>query len=451
MGKIKSVTKEVVEVEFFEKELKIGDILRLKEDPKAKFEVKAIKGKNRFLCLFLGGEKSLKRGMELEYERSGLLLPAGKELLGRMIDPFGNPIDNLGPLNVKNWQQIKPFSPPYPETIFQKEIIETGIKAVDFFAPLLKGGKLGIFGGAGLGKTVLLLELMHNLILKKEGVIVFAGIGERIREGAELYEMLKQTKILNSSVLVFGQMNEPAVVRFQAGLSAIAIAEYFRDVEKENVLFFADNIFRFLQAGNELSTLLEKLPSEGGYQATLLSEIGQLEEKLVSTKDAFITSIQAIYVPADDISDPAVQAIFPYFDSLLFFSRDVYQQGRRPAIDLLNSFSSITTEEILGRDHYFALFEAKKLLERYRELDRIVKIVGEAELSLEERKTYQRAKKLLNFMTQDFSVVEDQTQRKGKFVKRKETIEGVKAILEGKLDQIPTERLLNIGSLKELK
>ena len=404
------------------------------------------------MCILLSKNKNLKRGEKVEYEKNGISLPAGKELLGRVIDPFGNPIDNLGKIDTQEFKTIKPFSPPYQETIFEKEIIETGIKPVDFFAPLLKGGKLGILGGAGLGKTVLLLELMHNLVYKREKeVLIFAGIGERIREGAELYETLKKMKILNSSVLIFGQMDKPAVVRFQAGLSAIAIAEYFRDVEKRNVFFFVDNVYRFLQSGNELSALLENLLSEGGYQPTLLSEIGQFEEKLVSTKNAFITSIQAIYIPADDISDPAIQATFPYFDSIIIFSRDVYQQGRKPAIDLLGSFSSATNEEILGKEHYLTLLETKKVLERYKELDRIVKIVGEAELSLEDRKVYQRAKKILNFMTQSFFVVKDQTQKEGKFVKRKETIEGVKAILEGKLDNVEPEKFLNIGSIKDIK
>jgi F-type H+-transporting ATPase subunit beta len=451
-GEIKSIIREIVEVEFSELDLKIGDVLRLKEEKDVKLEVKAIKGRGRFLCFLLSKTKNLKRGDKVEYEKSGISLPVGKELLGRVIDPFGNPLDNLGKLKTQELKTIKYFSPPYQETIFEKEIIETGIKAIDFFAPLLKGGKLGIIGGAGLGKTVLLLELMHNLVQKKEKeVLIFAGIGERIREGAELYETLKKMKILDSAVLIFGQMDKPAVIRFQAGISAISIAEYFRDVEKKNVLFFVDNVYRFLQAGNELSTLLEKLPSEGGYQPTLFSEIGQFEEKLVSTKDGFVTSVQAIYVPADDISDPAIQATFPYFDSIIIFSRDVYQQGRKPAIDLLNSFSSAISEEILGREHYFALLEAKKVLERYRELDRIVKIVGEAELSLGERNLYNRAKKILNFMTQDFFVVKDQTQREGKFVKRKETIDGVKSILEGRFDNLDPKVFLNIGSVKDIK
>jgi F-type H+-transporting ATPase subunit beta len=451
-GEIKSIVREIVEVEFSELDLKIGDVLRLKEEKDVKLEVKAIKGRGRFLCFLLSKTKNLKRGDKVEYEKSGISLPVGKELLGRVIDPFGNPLDNLGKLKTQELKTIKYFSPPYQETIFEKEIIETGIKAIDFFAPLLKGGKLGIIGGAGLGKTVLLLELMHNLVQKKEkDVLIFAGIGERIREGAELYETLKKMKILDSAVLIFGQMDQPAVIRFQAGISAISIAEYFRDVEKKNVLFFVDNVYRFLQAGHELSTLLEKLPSEGGYQPTLFSEIGQFEEKLVSTKDGFVTSVQAIYVPADDISDPAIQATFTYFDSIIIFSRDVYQQGRKPAIDLLNSFSSAISEEILGREHYFTLLEAKRVLERYRELDRIVKIVGEAELSLGERNLYNRAKKILNFMTQDFFVVKDQTQREGKFVKRKETIEGVKSILEGRFDNLDAEVFLNIGSVKDIK
>jgi len=398
-------------------------------------------------------EKSeiLERGMKVKRTKKTLEIPVGEELLGRAIDAFGNPIDNLGEIKTKEKRSIYQRSPPYPETELKKELIETGIKAVDFFAPLIKGGKLGIFGGAGLGKTVLLSELMYNLVSKEKGLLVFAGIGERIREGAELYQILKEMNVLPNSVLVFGQMNESAVVRFKVGLSAITIAEYFRDFKKRDVFFFADNIYRFLQAGNELSTLLGQIPSEGGYQATLESEIGVFQERLVATKEASITSIEAIYVPADDITDPAVQAIMPYFDSLIIFSRDAYQEGRLPAIDLLASSSSLISANFLGRDHYFALLEAKRILERQRELQRIVDLIGEAELSFEDRILYHRARKIINFMTQDLSVVSSQTGKPGKYVTKEKTIEGIKKILEGKFDRIPDEKFLFIGDLTELK
>jgi len=450
-GKILSIVGDVVEVEFFGEELFKNEILVLEEDPSILLEVVLAKEKNRFLCLCLKKSEILERGMKVKRTKKTLEIPVGEELLGRAIDAFGNPIDNLGEIKTKERKSIYQRSPPYTETELKKELIETGIKAVDFFAPLIRGGKLGIFGGAGLGKTVLLSELMYNLVSKERGIIVFAGIGERIREGAELYQTLKEMNVLPNSVLVFGQMNETAAIRFKVGFSAITIAEYFRDLKKREVFFFADNIYRFLQAGNELSTLLGQIPSEGGYQATLESEIGILQERLVATKEASITSIEAIYVPADDITDPAVQAVMPYFDSLVIFSRDAYQEGRLPAIDLLVSSSSLISPDFLGNDHYFALLEAKRILERQRELQRIVDLIGEAELSFEDRILYHRAKKIINFMTQDLSVVSSQTGRPGKFVKREKTIEGVKKILEGEFDRIPDEKFLFVGDLNDLK
>jgi F-type H+-transporting ATPase subunit beta len=450
-GKISSVVGDIVEVEFFGENLFGGEILVLEKDPSVMLEVISAKEKNIFLCLCLTKSKILERGMEVQRTKKTLQVPVGEELLGRAIDAFGNPIDNLGEIKTKQRRSIYQKSPPYTETELKKELIETGIKAVDFFTPLVRGGKLGIFGGAGLGKTVLLSELMYNLVTKKRGVLIFAGIGERIREGAELYEILKEMNVLPSSVLVFGQMNEPASVRFKVGLSAVTIAEYFRDLKKREVFFFADNIYRFLQAGNELSTLLGYIPSEGGYQATLETEIGYLQERLVATKEASITSIEAIYVPADDITDPAVQAIMPYFDSVVIFTRDIYQEGRLPAIDLLASSSSLISPDFLGKEHYSTLLEAKKILERQRELQRIVDLIGEAELSFEDRVLYHRAKKIMNFMTQDFSVVFSQTGRPGKYIEKEKTIEGVKKILEGDFDRIPDEKFLFIGDLKNLK
>jgi len=451
-GKIVSVLGDVVEVEFFGGNLFSGEILILEKDPSVKLEVILAKKRNLFLCLSLAKSEYLRRGMNFLRTNSFLKIPVGKELLGRMINFVGEGIDNLTEIKGEKKRVIYQKSPSYVETELKKELVETGIKAVDFFAPLLKGGKIGIFGGAGLGKTVLLSELMYNLITKEKGVLVFAGIGERIREGAELYEILKKMNVLKSSVLVFGQMNEPAAVRFKVGLTATTIAEYFRDIEKKDVFFFVDNIYRFLQAGNELSTLLGNIPSEGGYQATLDSEIGQLQERLVATKEGgCITSIEAIYVPADDMTDPAVQAVMPYFDSIVIFSRDVYQRGRLPAIDLLSSSSSLINPDFLGKEHYFTLLEARKVLERQKELQRIVDLIGETELSFEDRILYHRARKITNFMSQDFSVVADQTGKAGKFVKREKTVQMVKRILEGDFDRIEDEKFLFIGGWEDLK
>lgn len=447
-GKIVQILGEVCEIEFLD-DLFLGEILYLERDPEIKFEVLKAKEKHRFLCVLLSKKRSFFKGEKVKRTKSFFQFPVGEELLGRMIDPLGNALDNL-PFFAKATKELLPSSPPYLATKIEKDFIETGIKAIDFFAPLVRGAKLGIFGGAGLGKTVILSELMHNLVLKKRGLIVFAGIGERIREGFELYHTLKEMEILPSCVLIMGQMNEPAAIRFKGAFVAASIAEWFREEKKEDVLFFVDNVYRFLQAGSELSTLLGNLPSEGGYQPTLESEIGAFEEKLVSTQSASITSIQAIYVPADDILDPGVQAILPYFDSTIVFSREVYQEGRYPAIDFLESSSSLIKPEIVGQKHYSLLIETKKILERYKELQRIVALVGESELSLEDQIIFHRAKKILNFMTQDFFVVESQTKRPGKYVPWKKTVEGVEKIIKGELDNLPDDSLLFVGSLDEL-
>ena len=446
-GRILSILGNVVEIEFYDSNLFLKEVLFLEEDPEVKLEVVSAIKKDVFLCLSLNKSDKLYRGAEIKRTGELLEIPVGQMLLGRMVNTFGQPIDNLPSFEIKEKKTIYQHSPPYRQTILRKELIETGIKVIDFFAPLMKGGKLGIFGGAGLGKTVLLSELMHNVVSQKMGIVIFAGIGERIREGYELYETLKQTNVLPSSVLVFGQMNETATIRFKVGLSAATVAEYFRDVEKKDSVFFIDNAYRFLQAGNELSTLLRNVPSEGGYQATLDSEIGALEERLVSTKEASITSVQAVYVPADDITDPGVQALIPYFDSMITFSRDVYQEGRYPAIDILASSSSVTTPDIIGEDHYQTLISTKRILERYKELQRIVSIVGETELLMEDRIIYHRARKILNFMTQDFFVVTEQVGKPGKYVKREETVAGVKKILEGELDRFSDEELLESEDL----
>jgi F-type H+-transporting ATPase subunit beta len=449
-GRILSIQGNIIEVEFFDGDLASGEILFLEENPEIKLEVVSTTKKHIFSCISFGKTENLYRGMKIKRTAKALEIPVGKMLLGRAIDIFGKPIDDLGQFEIKEKREIYQHSPSYQETILKKELIETGIKVIDFFAPLMKGRKLGIFGGAGLGKTVLLLELMRNLAFYQKGGLIFAGIGERIREAQELYETLKKNDVLPSTILVFGQMNETAAIRSKVGLAATTIAEYFRDVQKKDVLFFIDNIYRFLQAGNELSTLLGNIPSEGGYQPTLDSEIGTLEERLVSTEKASITSIQAIYVPADDITDPGVQSIIPYFDSSTVYSRDVYQEGRYPAIDVLASSSSLISPAILGEEHYRTLLETKRILERHRELQRIVSIVGEAELSWEDRLIYHRARKILNFMTQNFFTVADQTGKPGQYIKREETVQGVKAILEGHLDKLPDENLLNIGTLNEI-
>jgi F-type H+-transporting ATPase subunit beta len=449
-GRILSIKGDVVEVEFLGENLFPKEILVLKNDPSFMLEVHSARKEGVFICISLGSSKKLKRNMLVKRTKKMLEIPVGEELLGRVIDVFGNPIDENGPILTKLKRPI--YSPPplYQEAPLLKELFETGIKVIDFFTPLLKGGNLGLFGGAGVGKTVLLTELMHNVAFQKKGYSIFAGVGERIREAQELYETLKQTNVLPSVALILGQMNEPASIRFKTAFAGAAIAEYFRDIKKRDVLFFIDNIYRFVQAGNELSVLFSAIPSEEGYQPTLASEISALEERLVSTINGSITSVQAIYVPADDFTDAGVQAIMPYFDSIIILSRDVYQEGRYPAVDILASSSSAINPLILGRAHYEALMEAKRILERYNYLQKIVALIGEAELSEEDKVIYHRARKILNFMTQNLFVVEDQTGLRGKYVKREETIKGVKAIIEGKLDYLKDDDLLYIGSLNDL-
>jgi len=450
-GKIVGISGEIVEVEFYKNPPFVGEILVLEENPQLRLEVYRSSKKNSFLCFSLSDPTKIRRGEKVIRTKKFFEVPVGKELLGRVIDIFGNPLDGMPKIEPKERRQIYKPPPSYEEIVPGKEIIETGIKVIDFFTPLVKGEELGIFGGAGVGKTILLCELMHNLAFLKKQYSVFAGLGERIREGHELYETLKKNKILPWVSLVFGQMNETAVRRFKVGFVAATIAEYFRDELKKDVFFFIDNVYRFLQAGNEISTMMGEILSEDGYQPTLYSEIASLEERLVSTKDGTITSIQAIYVPADDITDSGVQAVLPYFDSVIILSREIYQEGRFPAVDVLASSSSAINPDILGKIHYETLLETKKILEQYKNLERIVSIVGEAELSVENRIIYHRAKKILNFMTQNLFTVEDQTGIPGKYVKKEETIEGVRAILEGRLDNVPEEAFLYIGGLKDLK
>ncbi len=449
-GRIIGIKEEVVQVEFLVGKLFPGEILVLEENPEVKLEVYNSPAPNVYNCILLTKEYNLYRGQIVIPTGKFLEIGVGSGLLGRVIDVFGNPIDGLEKPKIS--QKIPIYQNlSYEEVKGSNEIIETGIKAIDFFTPLIKGGKLGLFGGAGVGKTVLLTELIHNVAFFHKGISVFAGIGERIREGHELYQTLKENKVLPSVTMVFGQMNESAAIRFKVGFSAITIAEYFRDEYKQDVLFFIDNIYRFVQAGNELSNLLSVISSEDGYQPTLNSEIASLEERIISNNNGSITSVQAVYVPADDITDTGVQAIFSYFDSMAILSREIYQEGRKPAIDPLESTSSLLNPEIIGERHFRLLREAKSILERYRNLKKIVSVVGESELSPHDRIIYQRAQKLLNFMTQDFFVVSDQTGRPGKYVKKEKTLAGVEAILEGKLDNIPSEILLNIGGLEDIK
>lgn len=450
-GKIVAILGQIVEVLFEEMAPKIHDILVLEDDDTSRMEVYASSGQQSFYCLLLSPSANLARNKTVINTQAPITVPVGSSILGRVMDIFGRPEDGQGDIVATQRQPIFGKEVAYDAIVIPSTILETGIKAIDFFSPILKGGKVGLFGGAGVGKTMLLTEIIHNVVVlhKQDTVSLFVGIGERIREGQELYETLKENNVLPSVGLLFGQMGENSAIRFRTGLAGVTIAEHFRDVEKKHVLFFLDNMFRFAQAGYELSTLMNAIPGEGGYQATLSSEMAHFHERLVSTKNASITAIEAVYIPSDDITDNGVQAIFPYLDSTVVLSRLIYQEGRFPAIDFLSSTSSALNQEIVGQAHYQALLDAQSLLKRAVALDRIVSLIGESELSVEDQLVYRRSRLLKNYMTQNFFVTQTQTKKPGVYVPLVQTLADVRAILDGKADEMDVEKLLFIGALQE--
>lgn len=453
IGKIIAIQGQVIRVDF-ESGKKPGahDILTLKENPLIRMEVVSSISETEFYCLCFSPTDKLFRGAEVINTNSPIQVPVGEGVLGRIINIFGEPIDGKGPITNSPTRPIYSEHLSYDDVATHTEFLETGIKALDFFSPVLKGDKLGLFGGAGVGKTILLTEIIHNVVtLSPRRSVVFAGIGERSREGQELYETLLTQKALPLISLIFGTMGDNPAIRFRTAFTAATIAEYFRDQNDREVLFFIDNVFRFALAGNELSMLMNTIPSEDGYQATLASEMGSFHERLTSTEKAAITTIEAIYIPNDDILDQGVQSIFPYLDSTVVLSRDVYQEGRLPAVDLLESSSSNLNPDLIGNDHYQTALQAQALLKQSVTLERIVSLIGEAELSTEDRIVYERAKKLKNYMTQSFYVAETQTGRKGKFVPVKTTVSDVKQILEGKADDIDEDKLMFLGELSEAR
>ncbi len=449
-GTIKSVHDQLVKVSFEANTIpEVHDLLTAKTDKRVKLEVYAYGAYNILYCLSLSSKELLYRGMQLISTGRPITIPVDEAVLGRVINLFGEPLDG-GPA-IANKETIPIYQPPpsYRTVQTSNQLIETGIKLIDFFTPFAKGGKIAFIGGAGVGKTVLLTELLRNITNISHDVSVFAGIGERIREGQELWEHLKKTNTLNNTVLVFGQMNENAAVRFRIASAATALASYFRDEKKKDVLFFVDNVFRFVQAGSELSALLESIPSELGYQATLETEIAEFENKLANTTNGAVTSIQTVYVPADELTDPSVTGIMRYVDSVVVLSRQIASRGHYPAIDILRSSSTMIRKNIIGERHYAVVTEARDMLEQYERLSRIVTIVGEGELSAQDQLIYQRVKKLLYYMTQPLYTAENQTGRTGIFIKRENTIGDVELIIGGKVDILPAEKLLYIGSLSE--
>lgn len=452
-GTITTIRSQVVEVFFAQDKPMIHDILYLESDPTVLMEVFSSSAPQTFYALILSFHQKLARGQTVISTGKPIAFPVGKEMLGRVTNFFGTPIDSKGDIAASDHWSIHRKTPSLELAATRRDVLETGIKVIDLFAPLLKGGKIGCVGGAGVGKTLLLTEIMHNIVNKDQSktVSVFAGVGERVREGVELYQALSSSDVMKSCSLIFGTMGQNPVIRFLSAFSAATLVEYFRDVEKTNVLFFIDNIYRFAQAGNELSVLTNSIPSEDGYQATLDSELGRFHERLVSSKDSSVTSIEAIYVPADDILDYGVQATFPYFDSVIVLSRSVYQEGLLPAIDILASSSTALNVRIVGDLHYKVVMEARQVLKQAVSLERIVSLVGETELSKEDQLIFHRARKIRNFMTQKFFSAEAQRGEKGDFVPTQTTLQDVKSILDGVYDDTHEEKFLYIGSVSEIK
>ncbi|HUD19760.1 MAG TPA: F0F1 ATP synthase subunit beta [Patescibacteria group bacterium] len=452
-GRVRAVRGQIVEVEYDSTEFlpKFYDILTSPEKPKLRLEVYAYSEDNSLFCLSLTKRSELYRNMPIITTGAPLQVLAGKAVLGRVFNLFGDPVDNKGPIKDPAMKSIYHDRNQVIDVITSQEIVETGIKQIDFLTPFVKGGRIGFVGGAGVGKTVLMTELLHNITYKHEGVSIFAGIGERIREGHELMKALEASKVIDRVALIFGQMNENAIIRFRIAWAASSLAEYYRDTDKKDVLFFADNVYRFIQAGAEVSAVLGSIPSELGYQATLETEISNFENRLVSTKTGGITSVQTVYVPADELSDVGVSAILSHLDAQVILSRDRASRGFYPPIDALASSSNTLNKRVVGDEHYSVATHALEMLNNHQRLSRIVAIVGEAELSPYDQLIYQRAKKLINYLTQPFFTTESQTGKKGAQVERMVTVHDVAAIMAGKCDQLPADKLMYIGSLSDAK
>ncbi len=407
-------------------------------------------GDNVVRCISMSSTDGLQRGVTAHNTGSPIRVPVGEACLGRVFNLLGQPIDEAGPVQTEESWPIHRPAPSYEEQEPATEILETGIKVVDLICPYAKGGKIGLFGGAGVGKTVLIMELINNVAKAHGGISVFTGVGERTREGNDLYNEMNESGVIKKTAMVYGQMNEPPGARMRVGLSGLTMAEYFRDVKHQDVLLFIDNIFRFTQAGSEVSALLGRMPSAVGYQPTLATEMGALQERITSTKNGSITSVQAVYVPADDYTDPAPATTFAHLDATTALDRSIASLGIYPAVDPLSSSSRILTPEIVGREHYETARAVQRILQRYKELQDIIAIMGMDELSDEDKLTVNRARKVQRFLSQPFSVAEQFTGYAGKYVPLKETIRGFREIIEGKHDDIPESYFLFAGSIDEV-
>jgi F-type H+-transporting ATPase subunit beta len=457
-GRVVQVIGPVIDVEFESGQLpEIYHSLEITgqnpsgQDVKIICEVQQMLGDNRVRAVAMSATEGMTRGMAATDTKKSITVPVGKATLGRIINVLGEPVDEMGVIEAEeHW----PIHRPAPNLIdLQTDIVifETGIKVVDLLAPYIKGGKVGLFGGAGVGKTVIIQELIHNIAVHHGGFSVFGGVGERTREGNDLWHEMKESGVLDKVALVYGQMNEPPGARMRVGLSALTVAEYFRDVSKQDVLLFVDNIFRFVQAGSEVSALLGRMPSAVGYQPTLANEMGELQERITSTKSGSITSVQAVYVPADDLTDPAPATTFGHLDATTVLSRQIAELGIYPAVDPLSSTSTALKPEVVGQEHYEIARNVQQTLQRYKDLQDIIAILGMDELSAEDKIAVNRARKIQRFLSQPFFVAEVFTGRPGKYVPLKDTVQAFKSILSGELDELPEQAFYMVGNIEEVK
>ena len=451
VGKVIQIIGPVLDIRFDAKHLpNLLNAIHIEKDGKIVVaEVAQHIGDDTVRCISMSSTDGLTRGLDATDTGGPITVPVGDETLGRIFNLLGEPVDNKPAPKAEKRLPIHRPAPSFEEQRASNEILETGIKVVDLIAPYLKGGKIGLFGGAGVGKTVLIMELINNVATQHGGISVFTGVGERTREGNDLYNEMIESGVINKTALVYGQMNEPPGARMRVGLSGLTMAEYFRDEEHQDVLLFIDNIFRFTQAGSEVSALLGRMPSAVGYQPTLATEMGALQERITSTKNGSITSVQAVYVPADDLTDPAPATTFAHLDATTVLSRNIASQGIYPAVDPLDSNSRILTPEIVGHEHYEVARQVQSILQRYKELQDIIAILGMDELSDEDRLTVSRARKIQRFLSQPFTVAEQFTGMEGKYVPIAETIRGFKEIIEGKHDDLPESAFLFVGTIDE--
>ena len=453
IGKITQVISAVLDIKFPQGGLpEINDAIEIttKDGGILTVEVAQHLGDDTVRCIALGPTDGLVRGMDAVATGGPIMVPVGEQTLGRIFNVLGQPIDNKEAPKTEKKLPIHRKAPSFEEQSTETEILETGIKVVDLLCPYQKGGKIGLFGGAGVGKTVLIQELIRNIATEHGGYSVFTGVGERTREGNDLYYEMSDSGVINKTTMVFGQMNEPPGSRMRVGLTGLTMAEYFRDEGGKDVLLFIDNIFRFSQAGSEVSALLGRMPSAVGYQPTLQTEMGALQERITSTKNGSITSVQAVYVPADDLTDPAPATTFAHLDATTVLSRKIVEQGIYPAVDPLESNSRILEPDVVGEEHYEVARMVQETLQKYRELQDIIAILGMEELGDEDKTTVNRARKIQKFLSQPFSVAENFTGVAGKYVPLKETVRGFKAIVEGEMDQYPEAAFFNVGTIDEV-